>query len=518
MLELLLYSNTPILQYSNFMAEALLKVEGISKEFSGVRVLNDVHLELQGGEIFGIIGENGAGKSTFVKIMSGVYRPSAGKLYMGGAPIDVKNPNVAKKLGISMIPQEFNLVDTLNVFENIFLGYEHQKGLLLDKKLMKERTRTLLEELNTEIPAVSKIRDLSVAQKQMVEIAKALAHDSKILIMDEPTTVLTDYEIDILYALMEKLRAQGVTILYISHKLKEVKRICDRVMVLRDGDVISIDPIEQLDEHEMAKRMVGRELSQIFPEKHPPQEDTVFEVEGLNLDRVLYDISFTLKKGEILGFAGLVGAGRTELAETIMGLRKKRSGRFKVRGQSCDIHSPAEAVQQKIAYLSEDRQGRGIVMNFDIPSNITLISLRKYSKLLIQRKQERARTDEYVKQFNIKAASLKSKLQFLSGGNQQKVYLAKWMDTEPDILILDEPTRGIDVNAKREIYHFIRSLSETGISCMLISSEIEEIIGMCTRVVVMREGRISGILEGDDIHEEEIMLHATGLRGKQKHQ
>jgi ribose transport system ATP-binding protein len=264
--------------------------------------------------------------------------------------------------------------------------------------------------------------------------------------------------------------------------------------------------------------MVGRELNQIFPEKHSPEEESVFQVEGLNLDGVLHDINFDLKKGEILGFAGLVGAGRTELAETIMGLRKKRSGRFKVRGRACDIDSPSDAVEQKIAYMSEDRQGRGIVLNFDIPSNITLISLKRYCNVMIRRGQERAKTDEYVKQFDIKAASLKSELQFLSGGNQQKVYLAKWMDTEPEILILDEPTRGIDVNAKREIYHFIHSLAERGISCILISSEIEEIMGMCTRVVVMREGRITGILEGDKIHEEDIMLHATGLRGKQDHQ
>ncbi len=496
------------------MADVLFKAEGISKEFSGVRVLNDIHVELDKGEIFGIIGENGAGKSTFVKIMSGIYQPTSGQLYLEGRPITVKTPIDAKKLGISMIPQEFNLVETLNVFENIFLGYEHRKGILLHKKLMKERTQILLRDLNTAIPPETTIRDLSVAQKQMVEIAKAIAHESKILIMDEPTTVLTEYEIDVLYALMTKLRDQGVTILYISHKLKEVMRICDRVMVLRDGDLISIDSIMNLDEHEMARRMVGRELNQIFPEKITPQDDVVFKVDNLNVDHLLHDITFDLKKGEILGFAGLVGAGRTELAETIMGLRKKRSGTFTIRGQQCDIASPNDAVKQKLGYLSEDRQGRGIILNFDIPSNITLISLSNYSRLLVNKKREREQSNYYVQQFDIKAASLKSELQYLSGGNQQKVYLSKWMDTEPEILILDEPTRGIDVNAKREIYHFIHALSEAGISCLLISSEIEEIIGICSRVIVMREGRITGVLTGKDIHEDKIMYHATGLRGE----
>ncbi len=496
------------------MTDVLLQMVGISKEFSGVPVLNAINLKLRAGEIFGIIGENGAGKSTLVKILSGIYTPTNGEIYLEGQPVDVKNPIVAKRLGISMIPQEFNLVGTLNVFENIFLGNEYQRGPLLNKTQMKAKTRELLRELNTEIPPEATIRDLSVAQKQMVEIAKALAHESKILIMDEPTTVLTNYEIDILFALMEKLKRTGVTIVYISHKLKEVKRICDRVMVLRDGDMISIGSTNELDEHEMARRMVGRELNQIFPEKFAAAADIVMQIEDLNVDDLLHDISFDLKKGEILGFAGLVGAGRTELAETIMGLRKKRRGQITIKGTLCAIHAPSDAVKHKLAYLSEDRQGRGLVLNFDIPSNITLISLSRYTNGIIHKGKERSKTEDYIRQFDIRAASLKSQVQFLSGGNQQKVYLAKWMDTEPEILILDEPTRGIDVNAKREIYHFIHSLAQSGIACMLISSEIEEILGLCSRVVVMREGRMMGILTGDHLTEEEIMYHATGLQDK----
>jgi ribose transport system ATP-binding protein len=496
------------------MADVLLKTVGISKEFSGVPVLNNIDLDLHPGEIFGIIGENGAGKSTFVKILSGIYTPTRGEIFLENRQVDVRNPIVAKRLGISMIPQEFNLIGTLNVFENIFLGNEYQQGPLLNKKQMKAKTRELLQELNTEIPPEATIRDLSVAQKQMVEIAKALAHESKVLIMDEPTTVLTNYEIDILFRLMEELKQKGVTILYISHKLKEVKRICDRVMVLRDGDMISVDPTKGLDEHEMARRMVGRELSQVFPEKIESDDETVLQVEDLQVDELLYDINFDVKKGEILGFAGLVGAGRTELAETIMGLRKKRRGRISIKGSPCHISAPSDAVNHKLGYLSEDRQGRGLILNFDIPSNITLISLSRYTNGIINKGRERLKTQEYVQQFDIRAASLRAQAQFLSGGNQQKVYLSKWMDTEPEILILDEPTRGIDVNAKREIYHFIHSLAQSGIACILISSEIEEILGMCSRVVVMREGRMTGILSGDHLTEEEIMFHATGLKDK----
>ncbi|MEI6243114.1 MAG: sugar ABC transporter ATP-binding protein [Chlamydiota bacterium] len=498
------------------MAESMLKLESISKEFSGVPVLNNIDIEIEKGEIFGIIGENGAGKSTLVKIIGGIYQPSKGNIYIQGEKVEIRNSIIAKKMGISMIAQELNLIETLNVFENIFLGYEYIKGILLNKKVMKEKTKELLKELKTEISPNAMIRDLSIAQKQMVEISKALAHESKVLIMDEPTTVLTKYEIGILYDLMKELKKKGVTILFISHKLKEVKKICDRVMILRDGDLISTDEIGTIDEHEMARRMVGRELYQRFPEKIVPTEETVLKVEDFSVDGFFSGVNFELKKGEVLGFAGLIGAGRTELAETIMGLRRKSRGRILLYGKEVTINSPADAVNDKIGYLSEDRKGKGIVLNFDIPKNITLISLPRYSDILIHKSQERSKTKEYIKTFDIRSASLSSELRLLSGGNQQKVYLSKWMDTEPQILILDEPTRGIDVNAKSVIYQFIHSLSQKGISCILISSELEEIIGMCTRVYVMREGKITGILTGNLINEEEIMFYAAGLKERRE--
>ncbi|HPE68708.1 MAG TPA: sugar ABC transporter ATP-binding protein [Thermotogota bacterium] len=496
------------------MSPPLLKVEGLSKEFSGVRVLDKVSFELQKGEILGIIGENGAGKSTLIKIISGIYRATEGEVFFEGTPADIQDPRDAMEKGISTIPQEFNLIPDLNVFENIFLGKEYRKvGGLLDKRRMVERTDQLLSELQTSVSPTEMIQDLSVAQKQMVEFAKALAYQSKLLIMDEPTTVLTGTEIKVLFEIMEQLRNQGVGIIYISHKLKEVKTICDRVLILRDGEMITIDETDALSEHQMATLMVGRELSQVFPEKNAPSAETVMQVEDLAVPGLLEGISFSLKKGEILGFSGLVGSGRTELAEAIIGIRKKSRGKVRIHGKDVHIRSPRDAVKNKIAYLSEDRQGIGVLTNFGIVENISLVSLPNYSRFLIQHGKERKKAAYYVKEFNIRAASLKTRLEFFSGGNQQKVSLAKSLDPEPSIFIIDEPTRGIDVNAKREIYHFIHSLVQKGISCILISSEMEEIIGMSNRVVVMREGKITGILEGEQINEPEIMFHATGLKG-----
>lgn len=496
------------------MDNVILKTVNISKEFSGIRVLDRINVEIERGEIFGIIGENGAGKSTFVKILSGIYAPTEGQIFLEGKTVSIRDPISAKKLGITMIPQEFNLISDLNVYENVFLGIERSKRkLILDSKNMAKITQEMLEELEANISPYDKIQDLSVAEKQMVEVAKAMVHESKLLIMDEPTTVLTPKEIDILFNLMRKLKERGITTIYISHKLNEIKRICDRVMILRDGKQISVGPTEELNEHEMARRMVGRELSQIFPEKPIPEDEVVLEVEGLTNEDLFQDVSFDLKKKEILGFSGLVGAGRTELAEAIIGIRRIDEGIIRAWGKEVKIKSPEDALDQNIAYLSEDRQGIGILTNFDISQNVTLSSLKKYTKFLINSKKVKQNTEKYVNELNIKAASLRSQLEFFSGGNQQKVSLAKCLDTDPKILILDEPTRGIDVNAKREIYYIIRDLVKEGVSVILISSEMEEIIGLCNRVVVMKEGRITGILEGDHINEEEIMYYATGLKG-----
>jgi ribose transport system ATP-binding protein len=496
------------------MNEVFVQTRGITKDFSSVRVLDNISVGIRRGEILGLIGENGAGKSTFIKILSGIYTPSSGHIEVEGRKTEIRDAKDAKRMGISLIPQEFNLVETLNVYENIFLGDElrHPSGLL-DRAGMMAKTKELLDGLDAGVDPEASIRSLSVAQKQMVEIAKAVKVDARLLILDEPTTVLTLHEIEILFRLMTRLKGKGVTMIYISHKLKEVKKICDRVMVLRDGEFICLEDTRALDIAEMARRMVGRELNQIFPAKLAPRPEIALEVRGLRVPGLLEDISFTLRSGEILGFSGLIGAGRTELAETILGIRKAASGGILVGGKPASLRKPVDAVNAGIAYLSEDRQGSGVLTSFAMRKNITLVSLRKYAKPLIDEKKELERTRYYVGQFEIKAPSPDARLETLSGGNQQKVSLAKSLDTAPKIIIVDEPTRGVDVKAKRDIYAFINRMASEGIAVMFISSELEEIIGMCSRVLVMKGGRIVGEVEGEGIAEEEIMFYATGIKG-----
>jgi ribose transport system ATP-binding protein len=492
----------------------ILQTRNIVKEFSGVRVLNDVTVGIRRGEIMGLIGENGAGKSTLIKIICGIYHPTLGSLAMNGSDVEINDYITAKRLGIALVPQEFNLINTLTVYENMFLGNEMVvKGGLLDKRQMRERAMVQLEELGMPIDVNLRISELSVAEKQHVEISKALLLDAGILIMDEPTTTLTGHEIKTLFALMRQLKEQGVTIIFVSHKLQEIVTICDRVTVLRDGNLITIDEVSQINEHDIARKMIGRDFQQVFPAKKIRSgDDVVLKVEHLSSGKMVKDVSFELRKGEILGFAGLVGSGRTETAETVMGLRPVSHGSITLAGKPVTIKTPRDAVSLGLGYLSEDRQGKGIVQDFDIPQNITLISLGEYLKrFLIDKRKELEKSSRYVDKFNIVAASMRMGLRYFSGGNQQKVYLARWVDTDPQILILDEPTRGIDVNAKREIYDFIHSLAESGISCIVISSEMEEVMGLCSRVYVMREGAVTGCLEGDRISEEQIMFHATGI-------
>jgi ribose transport system ATP-binding protein len=490
----------------------LLKTVDIGKEFSSVPVLKDINIEIYRGEILGIIGENGAGKSTLMKIFSGIYTPTSGEIQFEGKKAVIPDPLSAKNLGISILPQEFNLVQDLTVYDNIFLGSEiRRKSGLLDKKRMMQRTTELLRELEVEIRPDEKIQNLRTAQKQMVEICKAVALDAKLLIMDEPTTVLTRFEIEILFNLMRRLQRQGTTIIYISHKLKEVRAICDRVVVLRDGEVVFTETVERVSELELAQRMVGRELNQVFPEKKEPAA----EVRSLSVPGALHEVSFQLRKGEILGFAGLVDAGRTELGETLIGIRRRSSGRMFMNGEEIDIRRPEDAVKHGIDYLSEDRQGAGILTGFSVTQNITLVSLRSYCasflRFIMRRKEDEAAL-RHKERFNIKTPGLNVRLEYLSGGNQQKVSLAKSIDPAPAVLIANEPTRGVDVAAKHEIYRFISSLTASGLSCIFISSEQEEIIGMCHRVIVMKEGRIMGVVQGQQISEEQIMFLATGLR------
>ena len=498
------------------MSAALVRAEGITKEFSSVPVLHDVTVEIRRGEILGIIGENGAGKSTFLKILAGIHPPTAGRLFLDGREIAIRTPLDAKRAGIVLIPQELNLVADLNVAENVFLGNElRRRGGLLDRRAMVARTAELLASLEVQVDPEEKIAALSVAQKQMVEIAKALAFDARLLVMDEPTTVLTRREIGLLFARMRALQARGVTLIYISHKLREVKEICDRVMVLRDGRLICLEEVAALEIDEMVRRMVGRELSQVFPPRRPGEAAVALRVEGLTVPGAIEDVSFELRRGEILGLAGLGGSGRTEVAEAIIGVRRTTRGRIEVEGRPVAIRGPHDAVRAGISYLSEDRQGSGILVSQELVKNVSLVSLARYLRaFLVERRRERTQAQHYVQLFSIRTPGLDERLEFLSGGNQQKVSLAKSIDTEPRILIADEPTRGIDVAAKRDIYRLLHELAARGVACLFISSELEELIGMCSRVLVMREGRVAGQVEGAAVTEEEIMSFAAGVKGE----
>jgi ribose transport system ATP-binding protein len=499
------------------VTDVLLRTEGIGKEFSSVRVLSDISVEIRSGEILGIIGENGAGKSTLMKILAGIYTPTFGRLFLDGKEIALRSAEDAKRAGIRIIPQEFNLVADLQVYENVFLGNELvSRSGLLDKKEMIRRTAELLTSLEVQVDPQANIQALSVAQRQMVEIAKALAFDARLLIMDEPTTVLTRREIDLLFGRMRALKAKGVTLVYISHKLREVKEIADRVLVLRDGAFICLEPTSALAIDEMARRMVGREFSQVFPPRRTEHGAVALEVQGLTALGAIENISFQLHKGEILGLAGLGGSGRTEVAETIIGVRRATHGRILVDGKPVTIRRPRDAVRAGLGYLSEDRQGSGIIVQLELVENVTLVSLGKYllGLGLIAGGRERAAAQSYVKKFSIRAPRLDTRMEFLSGGNQQKVSLAKSLDAEPAILIVDEPTRGVDVSAKGDIYRFLDELAGRGIAIILISSELEEVIGMCSRVLVMKDGHLAGEVSGARVTEEGIMFLATGINGE----
>ncbi len=496
-------------------AAILLETDSLAKAYDGVPVLSDISIQVKPGIILGIIGENGAGKSTFTKCLNGMTQPSGGRVIFLGEELRDLSVAGAIAKGIVTIPQEFNLVSDLNVYENIFLGHEPRNAWgLLDRPAMRAKARELLGTLNAQLDPERRLATLSVAEKQMVEIAKALTSPCRLLIMDEPTTVLNQREVATLFTVMRRLRDQGTSILYISHKLKEVSDICDEVVVLRDGQFISHTPASDLDEAEMARRMVGRDMSQLFPPKCAPPADAecILDVRGLHVPGLLHDVSFRLRRGEILGFAGLVGSGRTELAETLYGLHPVQSGSITLFGRPYRPTSPAQAIAAGLAYLSEDRQGSGVLVDFSVANNVTLASLRQYCRPFISKSRENAQTQHYIDAFHIKAPGTDAPLRSLSGGNQQKVAIAKGLDTAPKLFIFDEPTRGIDINAKSDVYAFIRRLVDQGISCLLISSDLEEVIGMCSRIAVMRAGSIAGEVSGDRLNEEEIMYLATGVK------
>lgn len=490
-----------------------LAFHDVVKAFGPVQVLHGVSFALAPGRIYGLLGENGAGKSTLMKIAAGYEMPSGGELRVDGQPVNFEGSRQAEAAGIVLIHQEFNLADALTVAQNVFLGHEKRRGWRLDDAAMRAETAALLADVGLNIDPDTRVRQLIVAEKQLVEIAKALGRKARLLIMDEPTATLTPSETERLFTLMARLKAEGVTIVYISHKLDEVERITDEVIVMRDGRFVTREATVSLTRQQMAQLMVGRELSDLFPPRLPvPTNDAPprLSVQGLSVPGWADDVSFDVRTGEILGFAGLVGAGRTELFEGLLGLRPRSAGRMNLDGRAVRIGSPREAADLGLTYLSEDRKGKGLHVAFGLAENLTLMALQRYAQPWLRPSAERAALQEAVTAFGIRTGSLDLRASSLSGGNQQKLALAKVLHPKPRVVVLDEPTRGVDIGAKRDIYFLIQRLAAEGHAVVVISSELVELIGLCHRVAVMRAGRLQAVLPAEGLSEETLIAHATG--------
>ncbi|WP_152044936.1 sugar ABC transporter ATP-binding protein [Aureimonas psammosilenae] len=487
--------------------------EKITKRFGPVEVLREVSFDLAAGKVYGLLGENGAGKSTLMKILAGYERPSGGRVLLGGEPVELSGPRDAEEKGILLIHQEFNLADDLTISGNIFLGHERRRGLFLDERAMRAETRAALDAVGLRRDPDTPVRRLIVAEKQLVEIARAISRRARLLVMDEPTATLTPSEVSRLFELIRRMRAEGVTVVYISHKLDEVERITDEVIVMRDGRFVGRSATASLSRHAMATMMVGREVSDLFPPKVEPDASAApaLKVRDFAVPGWAEGVSFAVRPGEILGFAGLVGAGRTELFEGIMGLRPA-TGTVEIAGQATRISSPRDATRHRLTYLSEDRKGKGLHVAFPLRQNLTLMALERYAKPWLDGQAEEKALKGAVAEFGIRAGSLHARAGSLSGGNQQKLALAKVLHPEPRVLVLDEPTRGVDVGAKREIYFLIQRLAAQGLAVVVISSELVELIGLAHRVAVMRGGRLVATLEEADMTEETMIAFATGSR------
>jgi ribose transport system ATP-binding protein len=495
-------------------APPVLAASRISKSFNDVPVLFSVDFEVRRGEVHALIGENGAGKSTLIKILSGIEQPSSGTVMFDGQPVVLPPNGQAEAMGIVLIHQELNLAEHLTVAESIFLGREIRRFGFLDVAEMRSKARSILETLHVHVDPDARISTLSVADKQMVEIAKAISRDARVLIMDEPTAVLSVGETETLFEQIRRLTARGVAIIFISHKLDEVMALAKRVTVLRDGQLIATVGTEVMTPDSAAQMMVGRELTNLYPPKHEPDVDApvVLSVRNLQAPGVR-NISFDMRRGEILGFAGLIGSGRTAVAEAIVGLVHRTAGEVQVNGKPVNFTRVAQSVSAGLAYMTKDRKGKGLLLNMGLRPNLTLLTLGKHLKAgFLDFASEQKALDRAVRRFDIRARDPSVAVGRLSGGNQQKLMLGKTMETEPDIIIMDEPTRGIDVGTKQQIYHIIAALAAEGKSIIVISSEMQEVIGLSHRVVVMREGRMAGLLEGAEITEAEIMRYAAGIK------
>jgi ribose transport system ATP-binding protein len=498
------------------MASDLLVMSNIHKSFPGVKALDEVNFSLKAGEVHALIGENGAGKSTLMKILTGVYKMDEGEILLEGEAVHINKTIDAQNLGISIIYQEFNLFPHLTVAENLYIRREPRKlaKWIIDDKAQRQKTREMLAEIHLDLDPNRKVNTLSVAQQQMLEIAKALALNAKIVIMDEPTSALTDAEIENLFRIIHELKRRKVGIVYISHRLEELQHIADRVTVLRDGKFVGTVDYKETSVRELVRMMVGRELGDYFPERTAKPSDVLLEVHGLTRKKVIEDISFNLHRGEILGVAGLMGAGRTEMARALFGADHVDSGEILLEGELIQIKSPFDAIRHGIGYLTEDRKRDGLTMGLNVKENIALASIKDFTKWGGRMDDGRIGevSKEYVDQLQIKTPSLNQLVKFLSGGNQQKVILARWLCKGTKILIFDEPTRGIDVGAKREIYNLMNQLTADGHAIIMISSELPEILGMSDRILTMHEGKVAGITDRASATEESIMYLATGGR------
>ena len=491
----------------------LMATEGLSMAFGGVEVLRDISLDIKSGEVHAIIGENGAGKSTLMKLLSGHLRPTRGALRIDGQPVVLAGPVDAEHRGIVLVHQEILLAPDLTVAQNIYLGRELRKGLSVDDKAMNEGAARAVRSLGAEIDPRITVGRLSIAQRQLVQIARALLVPQRLVIFDEPTASLTPVETDALLKVIAEIRASGAAVLYISHRLPEVKALADRVTVLRDGRLVTTREAAELQPLDMARLMVGRDVSKLYPDHAAPQgTPVVLEVEGFDVPGYARGAAFTLRKGEILGFAGLVGAGRTELMEGLVGLRPAR-GSVRLNGRAVNFRDVRASMAAGIVYLSEDRKGKGLLLQQDLGTNLTLASLGKFVRgLTLNRNAERAALDKAIAAFDIRTRRKDLLAGQLSGGNQQKLLIAKMMMLDPDIVIIDEPTRGIDIGTKEQIYRFISDLARDGKSVIVISSEMPELIGVCDRIVVMREGVVAGEVSGEHMNESEIVVLATGVK------
>jgi methyl-galactoside transport system ATP-binding protein len=500
-------------------AGSLLAMQHVSKEFPGVRALDDVSLEVRAGTVHALMGENGAGKSTLMKCLFGLYRPDQGEILLEGKPVQIAKPRDALDLGISMIHQELNPIPHRDVMENIWLGRFPTRRVgplrFVDHRTMYEQTEKLFQELGVRIDPRARVGSLSVSNIQSVEIAKAVSYHSKIIIMDEPTSSLTEHEVEHLFRIIRELKGRGVAVIYISHKIEEILKISDEVTIMRDGRRVGTWPAAELSEDVIIKRMVGRDLTHRFPERSNTPGDPLLTVKELTSPspKSFKNVSFELRKGEILGIGGLVGAQRTELVEALFGLRAVASGTISIGGKTVRIRSPKEAKKHGMALLTEDRRGSGLFPSLSVMENSLIANLSRYVRFfLLDDRLRRIDGERTVERLRVKTPSLSTLIADLSGGNQQKVLIGRWLLTEPEILLLDEPTRGIDVGAKYEIYTIIAELARQGKGIILISSEMPELIGMSDRIMVMCEGRVSGVLQGTSANQEEIMRLAAQFR------